>query len=814
MPLHSHFPTGPRARPEAVLRGDRWRITILTEGLVRLEWSPDGEFEDRASTLALFRDQPVPTFSVVESAAAVEITTARFHLSYDRGPFSSSGLSLQVRGNVSSYHSVWRFGEPAQDLGGTARTLDGVDGRTPLEPGIVSRGGFGVLDDSGSFVFDDDGWVASRCPGRLDLYVFAYGLDHQAGIDAFHALSGPQPLLPRWALGNWWSRYHPYSAAEYEALLDRFAAEGLPFSVAVLDMDWHRVDDVDPVFGSGWTGYSWNRDLFPDPPAFLAELHRRGLRVTLNEHPADGVRAFEDAYPAMAAALGRDTADGRPIGFDVTDRAFLEAYFDVLHRGLEGDGVDFWWIDWQSGRRSRIPGVDPLWVLNHFHYLYSGRSLDPDHKLDPGGSPEAHQGPGPDRAARRPLTFSRYAGPGSHRYPVGFSGDTAISWASLEFQPEFTATAANIGYGWWSHDIGGHFWGSRDDDLAVRWLQYGVFSPILRLHSSLNPFLVKEPWQFPPEAARAMGDALRFRNRLVPYLHSMNHRAAKRARPLVRPMYHLHPTVDAAYRVPTEFAFGTELVVAPITSPVDPVTLLGSTRAWLPPGRWVDLFTTTVYDGDRELELHRDATSIPVLVRAGGIVPLAATADQDAAGNPGLLELVVVPGADGSFDLVEDDGTGSTPDTVPTATTTITWEQATGTLTIGPAVRTGPGAAIVASRRTWTVTLLGIEPTELDPGAAATATVPAPGRVQTTVTDVATDTATAVVLGGGLQPRTSDRARRLFDLLNHAQFGYSEKAAVWLVLTAGEPAAALAELAAHHLPGALFPALAELLTAR
>ena len=155
----------------------------------------------------------------------------------------------------------------------------------------------------------------------------------------------------------------------------------------------------------------------------------------------------------------------------------------MLHRGLEDDGVDFWWLDWQSGPHSRVAGIDPLWMLNHFHFLDSARD------------------------GRRPLTFSRYAGPGSHRYPVGFSGDTVISWASLAFQPYFTATASNIGYGWWSHDIGGHMFGGKDDELATRWLQLGVFSPILRLHSSANEFTTKEPWTYAPEARAVMTDA-------------------------------------------------------------------------------------------------------------------------------------------------------------------------------------------------------------------------------------------------------------------------------------------------------------------
>ncbi len=751
-----------------MLSGDHWRITVLTEGLLRLEWSPDEAFEDRPSTLALHRDLPVPDFSVLESPAALEIVTDRLHLTYDRGPFTASGLTLQVRGNVSNYHSVWRAGEPVGDLGGTARTLDGIDGRHPLESGVVSRLGYAVLDDSASFVFDETGWVAPRDASRTDLYVFAYGHDHQAAIDALLALSGPVPLLPRWALGNWWSRYNPYTAEQYLQLMDRFAAEHLPFSVAVLDMDWHRVDDVPPAQGSGWTGYSWNRELFPDPPAFLAQLHDRGLKVTLNVHPADGVRAFEDAYPAMCEALDRDPADGRPIAFDVTDPEFLGAYFSVLHRDLEQQGVDFWWVDWQSGPHSRVAGIDPLWMLNHFHFLDSGRD------------------------GRRPMTFSRYAGPGSHRYPVGFSGDTVISWASLDFQPEFTATAANIGYGWWSHDVGGHWGGSRDDELAVRWLQLGVFSPVLRLHSSLSPFLVKEPWAFGAEAALCMGEALRFRHRLIPYLHTMNHRSARTGQALVRPMYHLYPQADVAYEVPNEFAFGSQLIVAPITSPADPVTRHGSAHAWLPPGTWVDLFTAAVYDGDRELQLYRDAASIPVLVRSGGIVPLAATEEADAGQNPERFEVIVVPGQDGSFDLVEDDGTGTTPADIPTATTPIRWDQASGTLVIGP---TTGAAGVVPARRTWTVTVLGTGVDDLADG-------PTDGQLR-------------LVFGPDLNPRTHDVPGRLFDLLNRAQYGYRAKEAAWAALTSGRPAAAvLAELVSQDLPDGLFGAISELLSVR
>jgi alpha-glucosidase (family GH31 glycosyl hydrolase) len=470
----------------------------------------------------------------------------------------------------------------------------------------------------------------------------------------------------------------------------------------------------------------------------------------------------------MARALGRDPQADEPIAFDPTDPEFLQAYFEVLHHPLEAQGVDFWWLDWQQGGYSRLPGVDPLWLLNHFHFLDSGRE------------------------GRRPLTFSRYAGPGSHRYPVGFSGDAHVTWASLAFQPEFTATAANVGYGWWSHDIGGHIFGVRDDELATRWVQLGTFSPILRLHSSSNPFLVKEPWLFPRESSEAMVAALRFRHRLVPYLHTMNHRAAVDGVPLVRPMYHLAPADARAYAVPNQFAFGSELVVAPITTPRDPVTLRGAVRAWLPPGDWIDIFTETVYAGDRMAGLHRDGASIPALLRAGGVLALAADDDLDATRNPHRLEVLVAPGADGEFVLVEDDGTGTSPADIPVARTPLRWHQAEGVLEIGPVQGAG---GVVPEVRTWTVRLLGT------------------GLAETV--ELRADRPARVALGADPVAETPARSDRLFAVLSCAQYGHDAKHAAWRTLQSDLPAAAqLAELHAQGLPDGLLGALTELVTAR
>lgn len=783
----------PHARTEQQVHGAGWRITVLTDGVFRVERSANGGFEDRASTFAIRRDLPPVDFTVERIGDGVVVTTRRARLRYDGGEFSASGLVVEVLGRDSGR---WRYGEPTRDLGGTARTLDDVDGRTELEPGVVAPNGIAVVDDSVSFLFEDDGWVGSRVPGRQDLYVFAHGRDYTDAVQDLYRVSGHPMRLPRWALGNWWSRYFPYSEESYLELLDRFDAEGVPFSVAVIDMDWHRVGSVPPEFGNGWTGYSWEPTLFPDPERFLRTLHERGLRTTLNLHPADGVRAFEDAYPAMARAVGVDPDSGQPVAFDPTDPVFLQAYFSELHHPLEAQGVDFWWIDWQQGRTSSMPGVDPLWVLNHFHHIDAARD----------------GGPG--------MTFSRYAGPGSHRYAVGFSGDTVVSWASLAFQPEFTAAASNIGYSWWSHDIGGHTRGVRDDELATRWVQLGVFSPIMRLHSANNPFIRKEPWVFPPEHRAAMDDALRFRHRMVPYLHTMNHQAAAGV-PLVRPMYHLEPRRHEAYTVPNQYAFGSELLVAPITSPRDAASLRGSVRAWLPDGLWTDIFTDAVYSGGRTVELHRDLGSVPVLLRAGGILPLDAGADLDATRNPTAFEVLVAPAASGELVLAEDaedDSVGSGDG--PAVRTGLSWDAERGEFAVGAALG---DTSVLPSDRQWTVTFLAALPegpvtvngapaevSGVDGRWSVTASAPTAGPVP------AGPAAKGIVLRIAVGPLQvgSDRREAARVILETAQIGNAEKLEAWDVVRSERSATErLAELGAVELPEPVRAALVEQLAA-
>ena len=610
-----------------IITGDTWRISVITSRLIRLEYQAEGHFTDAPTTFARRRDFPDVPVTRREGARGLELDTEHLHLVYDGKPFSAYGLTIALKGGNVGISAVWHYGDALRTLGGTARTLDGVDGEMPVEPGLMARDGFSLIDDSASPEMDAECRFSARTCPETDLYFFGYGHDYAACLRDYYALTGPVPMLPRYALGNWWSRYHEYSEESYLKLMDAFERAGIPLSVAVIDMDWHVTENP---YSSGWTGYTWNPALFPDPARFLRSLHERGLRATLNLHPADGVAAHEKAYEAFCAWMGQDPEKKLSVDFDPADERYMEGYFRLLHHPLEAEGVDFWWIDWQQGGVCAVPGLDPLWVLNEQHYRDIARD------------------------GKRGLILSRYAGPGSHRTPVGFSGDTVTTWESLDFQPRFTAMASNIGYPWWSHDIGGHMRGVRSDELSVRWLQYGVFSPILRLHSTKSEFMSKEPWAYGGEAERIMTEWLRLRHRLVPYLYTAMERTHRCGEPLVRPLYHAWPDCAEAYEEENQYLFGPSLLVCPITRPMNPALALGSADAWLPEGKWYDFFTGQIYTGGRKLTLWRDLAHCPVLAPAGGIVPLSDEPRADR--NPAAMTLRVFAGADGAYTLYEDDG--------------------------------------------------------------------------------------------------------------------------------------------------------------
>ena len=644
----------PKADPRAVVEAGNARFTVLTPQLIRMEWSEDGRFEDRATLTFVNRETPVPDFKVRDTKSRLTITTPALTLTYTKGgKFSDKNLKAVFR--LNGREVVWTPGtEDRQNLMGTTRTLDGADGsklKEPMEQGILSRAGWSLIDDSQRHVLTPDGseweeWVEARPEGdRQDLYLFAYGHDYKQALADYALVAGRAPMPPKYTLGYWWSRYWQYSDNEFVDLVNKLKSMDVPIDVLIVDMDWHETwglrksNSPKDEYGQriGWTGYTWQKELFPSPANFLKWTENEELKVALNLHPASGIQPYEAVYDDFTKEYGW-SEKGKSVPFKIDERKWADAYFKTVLEPMERDGVDFWWLDWQQWKESKYtPGLSNTFWLNHTFFNHAER-----------------QNPG-----LRPFIYHRWGGLGSHRYPLAFSGDTYATWPMLAYLPFFTATASNVNYGWWGHDIGGHMFHktqkATDPELYTRWLQYGVFTPIFKTHSTKDPRIERCIWCF-PDHMFLMRDAIRLRYTLAPYIYNAARENYDTGVGMCRPMYYDYPESDKAYETPEQFMFGNDILATTITQPVDSITGLAPRTIWFPEGAWFDCATGSMYEGGRTEELHYTLAENPHYAKAGSIIPMNPATVKNLQQPCDTLVLTFIPGGDGQLRHYEDDG--------------------------------------------------------------------------------------------------------------------------------------------------------------
>ncbi|MBD9129322.1 glycoside hydrolase family 31 protein [Alistipes finegoldii] len=685
----------PKADAKAVVTSGNARFTVLTPQLIRMEWSADGQFEDRATLTFVNRETPVPEFKVRESKSKLTITTPALTLTYlKNGKFSDKNLKAVF--TLNGREVVWTPGmENPQNLLGTTRTLDGADGsklKEPMEQGILSRAGWSLIDDSQRHVLTPDGseweeWVEARPEGdRQDLYLFAYGHDYKQALADYALVAGRAPMPPKYTLGYWWSRYWQYSDNEFVDLVNKLKSMDVPIDVLIVDMDWHETwglrksNSPKDEYGQriGWTGYTWQKELFPSPANFLKWTENEELKVALNLHPASGIQPYEAVYDDFTKEYGW-SEKGKSVPFKIDERKWADAYFKTVLEPMERNGVDFWWLDWQQWKESKYtPGLSNTFWLNHTFFNHAER-----------------QNPG-----LRPFIYHRWGGLGSHRYPLAFSGDTYATWPMLAYLPYFTATASNVNYGWWGHDIGGHMFHktqkATDPELYTRWLQYGVFTPIFKTHSTKDPRIERCIWCF-PDHMFLMRDAIRLRYTLAPYIYNAARENYDTGVGMCRPMYYDYPESDKAYETPEQFMFGNDILATTITQPVDSITGLAPRTIWFPEGAWFDCATGSMYEGGRTEELHYTLAENPHYAKAGSIIPMNPATVKNLQQPCDTLVLTFIPGGDGQLRHYEDDGMSQQYKT-NYAVTTVTKKQEGNTVRVRISPREGSFAGASDSR--------------------------------------------------------------------------------------------------------------------
>lgn len=659
------------------------RITMITNGAVRLEYVPDGQFVDDKSFVAVNRTYPKVNYQVKSIGKNVVIRTDEMTLTYCKGSgkFTSQNLSITSAKGRGKLPFTWKPGtKDDKNLKGTYRTLDGYDGNMhdgkpmPIEDGLLSRNGWTFIDDSNSYLFDHSSWpwVAER-PEKgqtQDWYFMAYGHDYKKALRDYTTFAGKVPLPPRFAFGYWWSRYWHYSDNDFRYLVNHFKEYGIPLDVLVIDMDWHYINDNK----GGWTGYTWNRRLFPSPEGFLKWVKSNDLQVTLNIHPADGVKSYEEHYPEMAKWMGMNSDEKKDIPWQVSDKKFMQGWFETQLRPMEKAGIDFWWLDWQQWPNdTKMKDLSNTWWLNYAVFSDMERNRD-----------------------TRPMLYHRWGGLGNHRYQIGFSGDAIISWASLNFQPYFNSTASNVLYSYWSHDIGGHFGADRiDPELYVRWMQFGMLSPILRTHSTKSAALNKEPWVFDYKTEDILRSTINQRYALAPYIYTMARKTHDQALPLCRPMYYDYADNEEAYDNKNEYMFGDQMLVYPITAPMEEGKALQ--KVWLPQGnQWYEVCSGTLLQGGQTVERGFHLDEYPLYVKAGSVIPTYEKV-KNLRSNNEPITVCVYPGGDGQFTLYEDNGNDKDYEQ-HYATTQLTGKHKDNTLTITIGARQGNYPGMPANR--------------------------------------------------------------------------------------------------------------------
>jgi len=643
--LFAVAPIGAQQKKASVAYQDQnVRFTVITDGAIRMEWNSNGQFVDNNSFVAINRDYPKVNYKLKNTGKTVEIQTSKMILRYKKntGKFSPRNLCISSPKGKDIIPFSWKPGQKNNgNLKGTYRTLDRFDGdssrytkkKMKLDDGLISTDGWTFIDDSKSYLFDksDWPWVMKRPSTEgQDWYFMAYGHNYKSALKDYTVFSGKVPLPPRYAFGYWWSRYWCYTDNELRQLVNDFHTYNIPLDVLVIDMDWHYTES-----GKGsWTGYTWNRRLFPNPDKLLNDLKKDNLQITLNLHPAEGIASYEDNFSSMKKWMNAsDTTTVIP--YEGSNKQFMSGWLNTILKPMEKKGIGFWWLDWQQWMNDKkFKDLNNIWWLNYV--FFSNMELHGD---------------------TRPLLYHRWGGLGNHRYQIGFSGDTYITWASLAYQPYFNATSSNVLYGYWSHDIGGHYGplANLDPELYARWVQFGALNPILRTHSNKNPYIKKEPWNFNHKYSSVIRDAILQRYEMVPYIYTMARKTYDEALSLCRPMYYDYPDDQESYDFKSEYMFGDNVLVCPIGTP----TKDGKTtvKVWLPAGNdWYEWKTGTMLKGGQTVERRFAIDEYPVYIKAGSVLPFYSDNVKNLSSNDETIVVNVFPGQKGSFSMYEDNG--------------------------------------------------------------------------------------------------------------------------------------------------------------
>lgn len=592
---------------DSYIIGKKYRFTVLTPRLIRLEYNDKGIFEDRPTSRVINRKFPKTTYSITESNTLIQIDTGIFTLTYVKDSELKSGtFGSNIKAAINGTKIEWQMNNrEIKNLRSINYSIDSIQDKIVLDKGLYSLDGFCVLDDSQSLVLDENDIFIERPNGIQDLYLFMYNKDFEGCLSDYFTLTGYPSLIPRYALGTWWYKNDKYTPEEIGTLVNMFNRENIPISIFMLGDYWHDKEN----------NYLPSIDL----KSISTYLNNLGIRLGVTINPKDEIKKGTNEYNIISNYINVDKLNFIPISNDK-----IGLYFNLFINNLESLGVNIFSIDYNNPQ-DKIN----LWKLDHYHY---GRS---------------------EVKNQRGLILSRNPNIASHRYPIIWSGKTKVNWTTLNLLPRYNLQGYNSGISFIAHPIGGYAGGIEEDELYLRYIQFACFSPIFLLASDGGKYYKREPWKWNSIIQNHITFYMHLRYKLIPYLYSESYYYHKTGHGIIKPFYYDYPKVIDEPLYQNQYFFGRNFFVAPITSKKNPVINRVMKKVFFPNGIWFDFFQGKKYNGGKTYNNFYRDEDYPVFVKAGSIIPINNNIKEDI---PSTLELNIYPLADGEYDLYEDDG--------------------------------------------------------------------------------------------------------------------------------------------------------------
>ncbi|MCU4174803.1 TIM-barrel domain-containing protein [Carboxylicivirga sp. N1Y90] len=576
------------------------------------------------------QDENAVVFST--SKLTVEITKQPFDVSYS---YNDAHLFSEEKGYFSNDSQVgFRLSLDSEEklMGGGERVL-GMD-RRGQRLQLYNRASYGYETHADLMYYSMPLYISSKkymvafdngASGFLDLgatendivqfeavggrmsYLIVAADEWTDLITNFTELTGRQPMVPRWALGNIASRMGYHSQAEVESVIDMYRADDFPLDAIVLDLYWFG-KDVKGHMGN----LEWELDSFPEPEQMLKRNREKGVKTILITEPFILKESGKYQECEDQQLLGLDSK-GQPYVFDfyfgtttLLDifKTETKDWFWSIYKKHTLSGVDGWWGDLGE------PEVHPDDLLH-----INGRSDEVHNLYGHEWAKTVYEGFGADFPERRPVILMRSGFIGSQRYGlVPWSGDVNRTWGGLKPQVEIALQMGMQGMAYMHSDLGGFAGSYEDAELYTRWLQYGVFQSIYRTHAQED--VPAEPIFWDEQTRDITRRFIKLRYELMPYNYTLIYENAISGVPMMRPLFYVDDTPELLDNT-SSYLWGDNFLVSPV---VDKGVKSHST--YLPKGQvWFNYFTGERYEGGQTIDLTVDINTIPVFVKAGSFIP-------------------------------------------------------------------------------------------------------------------------------------------------------------------------------------------------